>query len=372
MRTILYLIRKEFIQIFRNRFISKAIFAIPIVQLVILVPAVTFEIKNIKLCVVDNDMSAESRDIISRLQGSEFFMITSSTFNEKEAEDLLHANGCDMVLKIPASFSHDLLNGNRASLMVLANAINASSAQLSWAYISGVIREFNSDIVIQNISIKPAAPLKKINTATRFWYNPTLNYKYYMLPGILVILVTMIGLLLAGLNVVKEKEMGTIEQINVTPIRKYQFITAKLVPFLVIGLVELAFGLGLGKILFDIPFEGSLGLLFLFASIYLVAVLGLALFFSTISSTQQQFLFVVFFIVLVFVLMSGIFTPAESMPMWAQKFNLVNPAAYFMRVIRMIMLKGSGLRDIFPEVRGLLIIAFSTISLSIWRYRKTV
>lgn len=371
MRTILYLIRKEFIQIFRNKFISKAIFAIPIVQMVVLVPAVTFEIKDIKLCVIDRDISSESRDLISRLQGSEFFDITNSTFSDQEADELLHANKCDVVLKIPDHFGKNLLKGEEPSLMVLVNAINASSAQLSWAFISGVIREFNSDIIMQNININPVKPMITIDTRTRFWYNPTLNYKYYMLPGILVILVTMIGLLLAGLNVVKEKEMGTIEQINVSPIRKYQFITAKLVPFLLIGLADLAFGLLLGKLLFDIPFEGSLILLFMFACIYLLAVLGLALFFSTLSSTQQQFLFVVFFIMLIFILMSGIFTPSESMPLWAQKFNLINPAAYFMRVIRMIMLKGSGAKDIIPEIRGLILIALATISLSIWRYRKT-
>jgi ABC-2 type transport system permease protein len=178
--------------------------------------------------------------------------------------------------------------------------------------------------------------------------------------------------LLAGLNLVKEKEMGTIEQINVTPIKKYQFIIAKLIPFLIIGLIDLAFGLALGKLFFDIPFAGSLLLLFAFATIYLMAVLGLALFLSTMMATQQQFLFVVFFTLMIFILMSGIFTPAESMPDWAQYFNRINPAAYFMRVIRMIMLKGSGFTEILPDVRGLAIIAVSTILLAIWRYRKTV
>lgn len=371
MRTILYLIRKEFIQIFRNRFISKAIFAIPIVQMVILVPAVTFEIKNIKICIVDRDQSVESREIISRLQGSEFFLITNSTFNDTEADNLLYSNSCDLVLKIPQGFGRELMTGEKSSVMVLVNAINASSAQLSWAYLAGILREYNTDVILNNITTRPVGQMATIDVTTRFWYNPTLNYRFYMLPGILVILVTAIGLLLSGLNVVKEKEMGTIEQINVTPIKKYQFITAKLVPFLVIGLADLAFGLALGKLLFNIPFEGSLMLLFLYAAIYLIAVLGLALLFSTISSTQQQFLFVVFFILMIFILMSGIFTPVESMPVWAQKFNLINPAAYFMRVIRTIMLKGSGSGDILPEIRGMVLIAISSIALAIWRYRKT-
>jgi ABC-2 type transport system permease protein len=371
MRTILYLIRKEFIQIFRNKFISKAIFAIPIVQMVVLVPAVTFEIKDIKLCVVDMDMSSESRELVSMLQGSKFFRITDFTFDNDKAIDLLNSGKTDLVLKIPANFSRDLVTNKHGSLMVLVNAINSSSAQLSWNYLGGLIRDYNTNIALEQVKTGPVSPMSAINIKTRFWYNPTLNYKYYMLPGILVILVTMIGLLLSGLNVVKEKEVGTIEQINVTPIKKYQFITAKLVPFLVIGLIDLAFGLILGKILFNIPFEGSLLLLFLYATIYLIAVLGLTLLLSTISSTQQQYLFVAFFVAVIFVLMSGIFTPEESMPLWAQKFNLINPAAYFMRVIRMIMLKGSGSVNIIPEIRGLILIAISTISLAIWRYRKT-
>ncbi|HCC71580.1 MAG TPA: ABC transporter permease [Bacteroidales bacterium] len=372
MRTILYLIRKEFIQIFRNKFLSKAIFGIPIVQIVILVPAVTFEIKNIELCIVDMDMSAESRQLISKLQGSDFFLLKHTTFDEKEADDMLHADKCDMILHIPENFGRNVVREEKEKLMVVANAINATSAQLAWAYMRGILQDYNSELKVRSMQSNTPGRLSLIETTNRFWYNPSLNYKYYMLPGILVILVTAIGLLLAGLNVVREKEIGTIEQLNVTPIRKYQFITAKLVPFLVIGLVDLAFGLVLGKILFNIPFNGSIAMLFLFAAFYLIAVLGLALFLSTLSSTQQQYLFVVFFVLMIFVLMSGIFTPEESMPLWARRFNIINPTAYFMRVIRMVMLKGSGFADVFQDVRGIIIIGIATISLAIWRYRKTV
>ncbi len=371
MRTIIYLIRKEFTQIFRNKFLSKAIFGIPIVQMLILVPAVTFEIKDINMCIVDKDMSYESRAIISKLQGSEFFDINYFTLSDKEADDHLHANRCDLVLKIPQGFSTDLHKEGGSKVLALANAINATSAQLSWAYINGLLMDYNVELIRESVHSSPARPAPTINIDNRFWYNPTLNYKYYMLPGVLVILVTAIGLLLAGLNVVKEKEMGTIEQINVTPIRKYQFLIAKLVPFLIIGLIDMAFGLVLGKLFFNIPFEGSLLLLFGYTTLYLIAVLGLTLFFSTISGTQQQYIFVVFFILLIFVLMSGIFTPTESMPQWAQSFNTINPAAYFMRVIRMVMLKGSGIRDIMSEIWGMIIIGFTTITLAILAYRKT-
>jgi ABC-2 type transport system permease protein len=371
MRTILYLIRKEFIQIFRNKFISKAIFGVPIVQMLILVPAITFEIKNVNLAIIDQDMTQESRGLISKLEGSTFFNISYSTFSEKEANTLLHRTKCTLILNIPSGFGKDLINGRPASILATVDAINASTAQLSWAYLNGVIRDYNSDLIRQNITLSKMTALPHIEITNRYWYNETLNYKYYMLPGILVILVTAIGFLLAGLNMVREKEVGTIEQINVTPVRKYHFIIAKMVPFLLIGLIDLALGLIIGKLAFNVPFEGSVLLMFAGGTIFLIAVLGLALFISTFSGTQQQYMFVAFFCMIIFILMSGIFTPYESMPQWAQDFNLINPVAYLMRINRMVMLKGSGFHDISREIYSLIVISVIFTTLAVRRYRKT-
>lgn len=371
MRTILYLIRKEFLQIFRNKFISKAIFGVPIVQLLILVPAVTFEVRDVKLCVIDRDISTESRALINQLEGSTFFKIKYSTFSEDEANNLMHRNKCDLILQIPQEFGKNIGTGVPAKVLATINAINATTAQLSWAYLNGVIRDYNMNILIENGGTLAASSIPQILVTNRYWYNELLNYKFYMLPGILGILVTAIGFLLAGLNLVKEKEEGTIEQINVTPVRKYHFIIAKMVPFLLIGLVDLAVGIIIGKLIFNIPLEGSIGLLFLGSAIFMVAVLGLALFISTFSSTQQQYMFVAFFFMIIFILMSGIFTPMESMPMWAQKFDLINPMAYLMRINRMVMLKGSGFQDISRDIYALVIIAIVFTALAVNRYRKT-
>ena len=371
MRTILYLIRKEFIQIFRDKFMGRAIFAVPLVQMLLLVPAITFEVKNVKLCLIDRDMSADSRRLINQLEGSTFFKIRYSTFSEEEGNSLLHRNKSDMVLQIPSGFGRDIGNGSGGRIMVTVNAINATTAQLSWAYLNGVIRDFSTNIIIDNGGDLAMSGIPQINVSNRYWYNELLNYKYYMLPGILGILVTAIGFLLAGLNLVKEKEAGTIEQINVTPIRKYQFIAAKMIPFIIIGLVDLSLGLIVGKIFFNIPFEGSLGLLFLGSFIFLVAILGLALFISTFSSTQQQFMFVAFFFMIIFILMSGIFTPLESMPVWAQKFDIINPMAYLMLINRMVMLKGSTFQDISRDIYSLIIIAIAFTAFAVRMYRKT-
>jgi ABC-2 type transport system permease protein len=214
---------------------------------------------------------------------------------------------------------------------------------------------FSGEIIPHQVMVGNIPP--SITVRTRHWYNPDLNYKIYMAPGILVILVTVIGWLMAGMNLVSEKETGTIEQLNVTPIKKYE-----LIPFLIIGLIDLACGMVIAHFLFKMPVEGSLLTLFVFAAIYLVAVLGIGLLISTVSNTQQQVLFVSFFFVMVFILMSGLFTAVENMPGWGQKLDLINPAAYFIRVIRMVLLKGSGF-----SVYAVIINA-----LAIWHYRKTV
>jgi ABC-2 type transport system permease protein len=371
MRTILYLIRKEFIQIFRNKFIGRAIFAVPIVQMLILVPAVTFEIKNIRLCILDQDMTMESGTLVNQLQGSTFFRVTHQTFSEDEANRLLHRNKFDLILQIPAGFGKETGSGRQGTLLASVNAINASTAQLSWAYLSGVIRDYNLNLIYKNGLVKNIQSQQMVEVTNRYWYNEMLNYKYYMLPGILGILVTAIGFLLAGLNLVREKEIGTMEQINVTPVRKHQFIIAKMVPFLIIGLIDLAIGLLFGRIFFNIPFEGSIWLLFLCSAIFIIAVLGLALFISTFSSTQQQFMFIAFFCMIIFILMSGIFTPLESMPVWAQKFDLINPMAYIMRINRMVMLKGSTFQDISRDIYSLVVIAITFTAFAVRRYRKT-
>jgi ABC-2 type transport system permease protein len=371
MRTILYLIRKEFIQIFRNKFISKAIFGVPLIQMLILVPAVTFEIKHVNLCIIDNDISSESSGLINKLEGSTFFKVRYSTWSEKEANDLLHKNKCNLILNIPSGFGKDIGSGKPSRILVTIDAINASTAQLSWAYLNGVISDYNAGIITENSNINSGIPISRVQVTNRYWYNEMLNYKYYMLPGILVILVTAIGFLLAGLNMVREKEIGTIEQINVTPVRKSQFIMAKMVPFLIIGLIDLALGLIIGKLVFNVPFEGSILVMFLGSAIFLIAVLGLALFISTFSGTQQQYMFVAFFFMIIFILMSGIFTPAESMPGWAQKFNIVNPVAYLMKINRMVMLKGSSIYDIGREIYSLTIIAVCFTAFAVRRYRKT-
>jgi len=371
MKTILFILQKEFIQILRNRTMLPLIIVLPIVQLLILVNAATFDMKDIDMYVVDKDLSTTSRQLISKFEASPFYNLVNQSFNLEDGHDKLLKDKAELIVHIPEHFEHDLRNENHSSLQLLINAINGNAAGLIHAYSANIISGFNQQIAVEWSQNKPAQAGQPLEVVYSYWYNPEMNYKIYMVPGILVILVTIISLFLTAMNIVREKEMGTIEQVNVTPIRKYQFIVGKLVPFLVIALFELAFGLFLGKMIFDVPIVGNLTLLFGFTVVYLLVILGFGLFLSVISESQQQVMFVTFFFMLVFILMSGIFTPTESMPEWANKVNVVNPIAYLMKVIRMILLKGSGFMDISKEFYSLLIYACLSLGLAVWRYRKT-
>ena len=347
------------------------IFAVPFVQLIILVHAATLEMKNIDMYVVDNDLSSTSRGIISKFQGSPFFRMKNVGFSGKEAEKALLNNDADIVLVINSGMEKNLIRENTGKVQLLVNAINGTVAGISNYYAMSIINSYNKELVAEWFGVSESSKIKQININYSFWYNPELNYKTFMVPGILVLLITLIGLFLSGMNLVREKEIGTIEQINVTPIQKYQFIIGKLLPFWIIALFELAFGLILGKLLFNIPTIGSVFLVFGFSSIYLIAVLGIGLLISTITHNQLQSMFFSFFFMLVFILMSGLFTPVESMPDWAQILDRINPIYYFIRVMRMILLKGSGFVNILPEFIAIFIYASVILSLAVWRYRKT-
>lgn len=370
MKTIIFILQKEFIQIFRNRTMLPIIFVMPIIQLLILVHAATFDMKNIQLYVVDHDLSSTSRGLVNTIHGSPFFKLSASSFSPDDARQKLRTDEIDIILHIPNNFERNLIRNNKADLQLIINAINGTKAGIIHAYTTSIIAGYNKKVMSDWFKITDTNLMEPIDITYSYWYNPEMNYKTYMVPGILVLLVTIIAMFLSAMNLVREKEIGTIEQINVTPIRKYQFITGKLLPFWVIALFELAFGLFIGKLLFDTPIEGSLLLLFAVAAVYLLVALGVGLFISTVTNTQQQAMFISWFFVIIFILMSGLFTSVDSMPLWAQKLNYINPLAYFMKAIRMILLKGAGAMQIWREWVALAVYAVIILGLATWRYRK--
>ncbi|MDP5104810.1 MAG: ABC transporter permease [Polaribacter sp.] len=370
MKTILYIIQKEFKQIFRNKGMLPIIFVLPLIQLIILSNAATFDVKNIKFGYVDHDHTTTSRALIEKFNASTYFNVLTDFPSEKLASQAMLNGQVDVVLEIPSYFERDLQIEKQTSLGVTINAIDGAAAGLENVYATQIIQNFNKNLMVDLMQSSDSPKVQPINIVTipSFWYNQTLNYKTFMVPGILVLLVTMITLFLSGMNIVREKEIGTLEQINVTPIKKSQFIIGKLFPFWVIGLGLLSVGLTIAKLIFNVPIVGSLPLMYLYTSIYILVVLGIGLFISNFTDTQQQAMFISWFFTVIFILMSGLFTPIESMPKWAQTVTEFNPIKYFVQVMRMVMLKGSGFMDILPLLLKTLFYAIVMNGLAVWSY----
>jgi ABC-type multidrug transport system, permease component len=326
--------------------------------------------KNTNLFVVDRDLSNHSRQIVNKYNSSLFFTVKDIDFSIDKAEKELFKDEADAIIVFEKGFGNSIDKQEPASVQILVNAIDASAASLFDVYIRSVIGNYNSSIITEINNVKKTGSTVQIVNTYSHLYNPEMDYIPYMLPGILVLLVTVIGLFLSAMNVVREKEIGTIEQINVTPIKKHHFLIGKLIPFLIIGFFELGVGLLLAAFVFQIPFLGSAFLIYLVAFVYLLTILGLGLLISTLTDTQQQAMFIAWFLMVIFIMMCGLFTPVESMPEWGQKLNLVNPVAYFIRIIRMIMLKGSGFMDIIKDFGILCIYALLMLSFAVNRYRK--
>ncbi len=369
MNTIFVLLRKEFIQISRQPVIIGMIFVMPIVQLLILANAADYEVDNVNLHIIDQDLSQASSILKGKFFASPHFNVVNTSFSNKKGQEDLQSGVADLSIEIPPQFEQNLFREGKSKIQIAVNAINGTKALLGSAYTEQIIQGFAQEYI--GTYQGGGAQRPGIYVTFSYWYNPTLDYNNFMVPGILVILVTLVGMFLCGLNIVREKELGTIEQINVTPIKRYQFIIGKLVPFWLIGLFELALGLIIGKLVFDIPLVGSLWLVFGFASIYLLVVLGLGLFISTITYTQQQAMFVAFFFLIIFILMSGLFTPIESMPVWAQYLTRGNPIAYFVDVMRVVLLKGGDFASIQRHFLVIGILGIAILTLAMLNYRKT-
>ena len=367
MKIIFHLVKKEFLQILRSKFMIALMTGVPVIQLILLSFAANYDIKNLKVYMVDNDLSPSSRLIATTLQGSSFFDFKGYTFSQKEAFDALSKDKADIIIEIP----HDLVKENNASVQVLINAINNTKAGLANGYVQAVLQDVNANIRSEWKTAPQLNSTGQIEVVSVNWYNPTLDYPTLMVPGILAELLSLLTIILTALNIVKEKEIGTLEQINVTPVTKFQFILGKLLPFWVIGHIIFWTGLSVGKMVFGIPILGSLLVIEAFLSVYLFVVLGIGLFISNMAETQQQAMFVAFFFIMAFILLCGLFTPAENMPQWAQWLNIINPLYYFVEVNRLVIIKGSGLKIIAPFIGYMAIYAIGINGLAIWRYKKT-
>jgi ABC-2 type transport system permease protein len=373
-RILLYLLRKEYLQIFRDRFIMLELLLVPIVQLAILANAATFEVRTSRLAVLDEDRSATSRGLVEHLTASGRFRVAATPPTMAQADEALLQRRVDAVLRLPRDFERDLVRTGGAPAQLALNAEDGAAAGVTLTYARRIVADYAASLggpgELAASGPGAAASDRRLDVRTRGWYNPTLRYTDYMVPGILVQLVTLIGTLLTALNIVREKELGTLEQLNVTPITRPQFITAKLLPLWSLALLTLALGLVVGRLGFGVPLRGSLLLVFGSAAVYLLAALGVGLLISTAVETQQQAMFVTFFVVMIYLLMSGLFTPVASMPTWAQWLAQANPMLHYVAMMRAILLKGAGLADVARPLAILAAYGVAVLALAVARYRK--
>lgn len=377
MRTILFIIRKETLQVLRDRIMLVQIFVPPILQLLIIAHAMTFEVKQTDLALIDLDQTPASEALVERFTASRRFTVTLATASGREADEALLTREAGAILRIPAGFARDLRRGRSPAIQLVLNAEDGAAAGVVQAYANDVIADFTRRDAAEMrprgtpLGIHSAASLPGVAMQTRTLYNPEQAYLGYMSIGLLASLVTLIGILLTAQNIAREKEIGTLEQLNVTPITKGQFIAGKLIPFWVLGLIELTIGLVIIRFVFGIPFEGFVGVVYLGAAVYLLAALGLGLLISSAVTTQQQAMFVTFFVVVTFFFLGGIFTPVQSMPAWAQTVAEGNPIKHFAQILRTVLMKGGGLREVTDALAAMALFAVGSLGLALFRYRKT-
>lgn len=371
MKTLKYLLQKEFRQIFRDPAILRMIFMVPTLQLIIIPMAADYEVKNINLAVADHDHSVYSQQLVQKIKSSGYFKLVHYSADYNEAIKSIESDKADIVLEIPLHFERNVIKEDQSKLFLSINAVNGMKANLGGAYLQSIIQNYNNQIRTKWIQFPKMQPQPAIEVTVSNWFNPLMNYKIFMVPAVLATLLTLVGTFLTALNIVKEKEIGTIEQINVTPIKKHHFILGKLIPFWVLGLIILSVGIFIMRFIYQIHPAGNILTVYLFAALYLPVVLGLGLLISTFADTQQQAMLISFFLLMIFIMLGGLFTPIESMPGWVQKIVWLNPVSYFIEVVRMVVLKGSGLADIKNHILIIVVFAIVLNSLAIYNYKKT-
>jgi ABC-2 type transport system permease protein len=346
----------------------RQLFIMPIVQLIVLSSAATFEVKRASMYVVDRDHTEASRGLVDRLRASGRFDLAGASASMDRANEAMLARRASMIVSIPADFEKDLVRRHAAAVQLILNAEDGAAAGVTHSYAAQIIAAYTREIGFETApAIRPPG---MVDVRSKGWYNPDLDYRDYMVPGILVQLVTVIGTLLTAMNIVREKEIGTLDQLSVTPLGRGTFIAAKLIPLWIIALVELTLGLIVARVLFDVPTVGSIGLVFFVASVYLVAALGTGLLISTVVDTQQQAMFITFFVVMIYLLMSGLFTPVRSMAGWAQWIARANPVEHVIAMMRAIMLKGATLADVLRSLEYLTFFGAGMLALAIRQYGR--
>ena len=358
--TLKYLIQKEFTQIRRNAFLPRLIVAFPIIIMCVMPWVMNMEVKNVKVAVVDNDRSTLSQQLVHSIEASNYFIFKGQKPTYQAALKEIEKTQTDVVVVIPQDYSRDMTNGQQPQVLIAANAVNGTKGSIGSAYLSQIV----------TAQVNPDVAAMQSRVSTLFLYNKHLNFKLFMIPALFAIVMMLMTGFLPALNIVGEKEEGTIEQINVTPVSKWSFILAKLIPYWIIALFVITVCLLLAWGVYGITSKGPVVLIYLLALLLALFFSSLGLIVSNYSDTMQQAIFVMWFFVVMMLLLSGLFTPTRSMPSWAYSTTYVNPMSYFVDAIRTVFVRGGGLSSIWHQVLTLLGISSVMAVWAVVSYKK--
>lgn len=365
---------KEFLQVLRDPKMRGIIFVMPLVQVMVFGYAVTTDVRDVPVAVVDFDQSVASRELLSRFSASGYFRFVSHTRDVPMANHLLDKGSVRAILRIDPGFEADLQAGRTAKLQVIADGTDSNTAGIVLDYTGRIAGAFSGKVLLDRISrLGGGGPLPgRVELASRAWFNENLESRNFYVPGVIAIIVMLITLMLTSMAVVREKEIGTIEQLLVSPITPAEFILGKTLPFALIGYADVLLVAVVGVFWFEVPIRGSLLLLLVATTFYLMSTLGIGLFISTVSRTQQQAMMSVFFFYFPAVLLSGFMFPVANMPPLVRYLTYANPLCYFLVILRGIFLKGTGLAALWPQMAALLLLGSATLFVSTRRFRKTL
>ena len=375
---ILVIVRKELLQTVRDIRRRMLLFGPPLLQLIVFGYAVNMDVQDVRLAWLDKDNTPESRDLRSSFVSSHYFQVVEFPSRFEEARNLLDRGEIQAIVQILPRFGRDVQRGQTTAVQILVDGTNSNTAAIVSSYASQIVASYASEVLADTRNTKAlasrnsavAAPEAAISTRLRVWFNPDLKSRDYFVPGVVVNIIALVTIMLTSMSIVREKEVGTMEQLMVTPIRPFELMLGKVLPFGLIGLLEVALVVVAAELIFQTPFRGSILTLFGCSALFLLTSLGVGLFISTVSNTMQQAMMASFFFFMPAMLLSGFAFPIRNMPPAVQYLTYLNPVRYFMEIVRGIFLKGTGPEFLWPQMTALFIIGAAILTLSSLRFHK--
>ena len=367
-----YLFVKELTQVLRDKRLRITLILPPIFQLIVFGYAANLDVKHITAAFRDLDQSVDSRELVSRFTSSKYFDIVSYPQTPKEIEDLIRKGDILLSLEIPSGFSKKIKKGDTATVQILVDGTESNTAMIALGYVSRILSDYSTVAIIRRLNQEGMIGFEEagVDIEQRVWFNPNFESRYFYVPGVIASIAFLLPIILTAQAIVREREIGTLEQIMVTPIRSWELIVGKTIPFAFIGFLDVIMIAGIGVFWFEVPFRGNPFILLLGTLLFLMSSVGIGLFLSTISSTQQQAQISAFFFVNPAFILSGFAFPLENMPQWLQYITYLNPLRYFLVIIRGIFLKGIGLNILWPQMMALAVLGGLAIFLSSLRFQK--